>query len=161
MKINRARLIQQLKIDEGVVPRVYKCPAGYDTVGVGRNLESIGLSQQEIKYLGMQTFEEIYDKELSDADMEFLLSNDIDRVVDEIRNSFDWFERLDGVRKEIVVNMVFNLGLTRFRGFKNMIAALKAGDYMQASREMMDSRWYRQVGDRAVRLTLAMQEGKF
>lgn len=109
----------------------------------------------------MQTFEEIYDKELSDADMEFLLSNDIDRVVDEIRGSFDWFERLDGVRKEIVVNMVFNLGLTRFRGFKKMIAALEAGDYSRASREMMDSRWYRQVGDRAVRLTLVMQEGKF
>lgn len=159
LQINRARLIKQLKIDEGVRYRVYKCPADFDTIGVGRNLESIALTQDELHYIGLESMDEIYETELSDADIEYLLSNDIDRVVDEIRANFGWFNELNDVRKEVVVNMVFNLGLPRFKQFRKMINAIKDGDFERASREGMDSRWYTQVGDRGPRLMVALLTG--
>jgi lysozyme len=161
LRINRARLTKQLRIDEGVSYKVYRCPAGFDTVGVGRNLEALGLTDQELKYLGMESMDEIYETELSDADVEYLLSNDIDRVVDEINDNFEWFAGLNDVRKEVVVNMVFNLGLPRFKQFKKMIAAIKDGDFDRASREGMDSRWYTQVGDRGPRLMVALLTGQW
>jgi lysozyme len=110
-KINRARLIKQLKIDEGFIPHVYACPSGFDTVGIGRNLEARGLSGLEIEYLGMENFDDIYEKELTPAEGEFLLNNDIDLVLDQVSNEFEWFDSLNAVRKEIIINMVFNLGL--------------------------------------------------
>lgn len=161
MKINRARLVKQLKEDEGVRYNIYKCPAGYDTIGAGRNIESLGLTQEEIKYLGMESLEEIYEKELTEADVEFLLANDIDRVLEEVQSNFTWFNRLDAVRKEVVLNMVFNLGLPRFKKFKKMIAALQEGDYDEAAQQMLNSLWYTQVGHRSQRLTLAMLNGQF
>jgi lysozyme len=56
--------------------------------------------------------------------------------------------------------MVFNLGMPRFKQFQNMIAAIEAGDWMEASDEMMDSRWAQQVGLRASRLAEMMETGE-
>ena len=54
--------------------------------------------------------------------------------------------------QEVIVNMCFNMGAPRLSGFKKFIAGVNAGDWKTAAVEMMDSRWARQVGDRAVRL---------
>jgi lysozyme len=137
--MDKTRLIEQLRVHEGVEHKPYKCTAGYLTIGVGRNIEERGISDDEIDYL---------------------LNNDIKIAIDEISATYDWFFDLSEVRQRVIIDMVFNLGLPRFAQFKNMIAAIEAEDYVQASNEMMDSRWAQQVGIRASRLSEMMETGE-
>lgn len=109
------------------------------TVGVGRNLTDVGLSQSEIQ---------------------LLLDNDCARVLREAQQLPFWNLLSDG-RKIVVADMLFNLGLSRFLKFEKMIAALELGLWDQAADEMKNSRWYHQVGRRAVRLVAAMRTGEW
>tara|TARA_S200002703_G_scaffold35221_1_gene30362 strand:- start:92 stop:520 length:429 start_codon:yes stop_codon:yes gene_type:complete len=137
--MNKQRLFAQLRLHEGVEYKPYKCTAGYLTIGVGRNIEERGLSDDEIDYI---------------------LQNDVNIATDELVATFDWYPDLDPIRQRVVVDMVFNLGMPRFAQFKNMIAAIEAGDWMEASNQMMDSRWAQQVGLRASRLAEMMETGE-
>ena len=137
--MDRQRLAAQLRLHEGVEHKLYECTAGYLTIGVGRNIEERGLSDDEIDYL---------------------LNNDVNIATDELVAAFDWYADLDPIRQRVVVDMVFNLGMPRFKQFQNMIAAIEAGDWMEASDEMMDSRWAQQVGLRASRLAEMMETGE-
>jgi lysozyme len=67
----------------------------------------------------------------------------------------------DNVRRFVVKNMLFNIGLGRLLGFKKMLAAVRAGDYDRAAEEMMDSKWARQVKGRAVELAEMMRTGEY
>jgi len=67
---------------------------------------------------------------------------------------------LDPVRRGVIINMLFNLGRSRFSRFKKTIAALRAKDYDTAAVEMMDSKWARQVKTRAVELSEIMRTGE-
>lgn len=136
--MNKQRLFTQLRLHEGVEHKPYRCTAGYLTIGVGRNIEERGLSDEEI---------------------DFLLDNDIDIAVREVKKNFDWFDELSEVRQRVVIDMIFNLGMPRFSQFKNMIAAIEAGDWEEAGVQMMDSRWAQQVGQRAERLRDMMVTG--
>jgi lysozyme len=89
----------------------------------------------------------------------FLLANDIEDAVKDLSH-FDWFGGLDPVRKKVVIDMRYNLGPTRFREFRRMIAALSVGDYKIASWEMQDSAWYHEVGNRSKRLIKMMATGE-
>jgi lysozyme len=89
-----------------------------------------------------------------------ILNNDVNIATDELVATFDWYADLDPIRQRVVVDMVFNLGMPRFKQFQNMIAAIEAGDWMEASDEMMDSRWAQQVGLRASRLAEMMETGE-
>jgi len=137
--MDKQRLFTQLRLHEGVEHKPYKCTAGYLTIGVGRNIEERGLSDDEIDYI---------------------LSNDVNIATDELVENFDWYADLDPIRQRVVIDMVFNLGMPRFKQFKNMITAIEAEDYVQASNEMMDSRWAEQVGLRASRLAEMMETGE-
>lgn len=124
--------------DEGLKLKPYLCPAGKLTIGVGRNIEDNGITEEEAL---------------------ILLENDITRSAVELEERLPFFNRLDPVRKETLVNMAINLGITRLMGFQAMIAALANRDYELAATEMLDSKWARQVGKRAERLATAMREG--
>ena len=134
--MDKQRLFKQLRLHEGVEKFPYKCTAGYLTIGVGRNIEERGLLDDEI---------------------DFLLDNDIEVVMNEVSVTFDWFFDLSEVRQRVVADMIFNLGLPRFKQFENMIAALEAGDWAEAANQMMDSKWAKQVGKRAERLRDMME----
>ena len=110
------------------------------TIGVGRNLDDVGITRDEAWAL---------------------LNNDIARVRREVRRAFPWFSKVNPVRKDVVLNMVFNLGLQRFRGFRKAIAAIKAQDWDEAARQMLDSQWASQVGRRARELAAMMRRGKY
>ena len=157
---------EQLIYHEGLRLTPYICPAGYWTVGVGRNLESKGLTHEEQQklfgkagYTKSETIELLKERPLTKEEALFLLANDIDDAVADLRN-FDWFEGLDPIRKKVVIDMRYNLGPTRFRQFKRMIAALSVGDYNVASWEMHNSIWYNQVGNRGKRLVRMMATGE-
>jgi lysozyme len=127
-------LIAQLERDEGIRNKPYLDTVGKVTIGVGRNLDDKGLSQEEIG---------------------FLLQNDITDSLKEAKK-FAWFEGLDLERQRVVVNMIFNLGPFRFKRFRKMLEALAKQDYKTARDEMLDSRWAVQVGSRADRLAEIM-----
>ena len=123
-------LVDQLKLHEGSRTHVYDCPMGYQTIGVGRNIDpngGIGLSDDEIDYL---------------------LENDIRRCEKEL-DRFSWFADMDMVRQDALINMCFNLGFTRLLKFKNMLSALAECKYQLAAAEALDSKWAKQVGQRA------------
>lgn len=123
--------------EEGIVLRPYKCPAGFLTIGVGRNLETTGITQEEAFYL---------------------LENDIKRAV-LVADEFDWYHLLSPGRQAVVISMIFQLGAHGFNQFRKMIAALNVGDYDLAAKEMLDSVWAKQTPDRAARMQKMMIEG--
>ena len=129
------RLINMITLHEGKRHHVYECSSGKLTVGVGRNLEDLGLS---------------------DGEIDFLLRNDLMRVQSELAVNVPCFLNLSDVRQDVLMDMCFNLGISRFLQFKNMLTALEIGDYIEAAAEMLDSRWAKQVGERANRLAKMM-----
>jgi len=128
----------ELRLDEGESETPYVDIVGKTSIGVGRNLTDAGLSSAEIDYL---------------------LGNDIDSALRDCRRAFAWFPRLNDERQRVIVNMVFNMGLPRFRGFEKTIAAVESEDWIEAAVQMLDSKWSRQVGDRATRLAQRMRTG--
>ena len=128
-------IYDQLILHEGVRYKPYKCTADKLTIGVGRNLEDKGLTEDEIYYL---------------------LQNDINDCLSDL-NNLRWFTRLSNIRQRVLIDMRFNLGLRGLLSFKRMIAQLKEGNYEKASFEMLDSRWAKQVGKRAERLATMMK----
>ncbi len=133
------RLRGALIRDEGLQLRPYKDSVGKLTIGVGRNLEDVGLSRAEV---------------------DLLLDNDIARVRLELAR-FHWFTNLDTVRQAAIINMGFNLGLGGLLGFRQMIAALERQDWDGAAAAMLDSRWAEQVGMRAQRLANQVRSGEW
>ena len=133
------RLIAQLKVHEGVRSKVYLDTEGIETIGVGRNLRDRGLSDDEI---------------------EFLLANDIRDFQEEVDRTFGWWSDLDDVRQRVIVDMAFNMGRGSLSKFKNTLGHIEAGRYEEASVEMLDSKWARQVGNRAQCLSNMMKTGE-
>ena len=138
MKYNREQLIEQLVDHEGLELNVYKDSLGIETIGIGRNLVDRGITKEEAYYL---------------------CNNDIGIVELELVAEFPIVSDLDAVRQRVVIDMAFNIGVPRLTGFKKMWAAIHCGDYKEAAVEMMDSKWARQVGRRAERLSAMMKKG--
>jgi lysozyme len=130
-------LKDQLILHEGLKLEPYQCTAGKLTIGVGRNIEDIGITEDEARYL---------------------LDNDILRVCDELDRNLPWWRDLSDARQRVLVDMVFNLGISRFMQFQNTIAAIESGDYDLGAQEMLNSRWADQVGNRAKTLSRMMRE---
>lgn len=130
-------LKEQLVRHEGLRLTVYDCPAGYKTIGVGRNLEGKGITEEEALYL---------------------LENDINYFTEQLRDNLDWFDDIPEEKQQILVNMAFNLGVAGLMNFKNMLSAVEEGRWSDASTEMLDSKWADQVGTRAIELSGAMAE---
>ncbi len=135
-----SRLHEMLIRHEGLRLKPYHDTVGRLTIGVGRNLDDVGITREEAF---------------------MLLDNDIAKVRREVNRAFRWFAQLNPVRKNVVLNMVFNIGLPRFRQFKKTIAAIKAKDWEEAASQMLDSRWARQVGRRARELAAMMKHGRY
>ena len=139
----RNNLIEMLKLHEGVETYAYKCSENKTTIGVGRNVDKAG-------GLG-----------LSDDEVDYLLQNDIDRVILELDSEYDWFSDLDDVRQDAMIDISFNLGQTRLRAFKKALSAMSEGDWDEAADQFMDSRWSEQVGIRAKNLTEMIRIGAY
>ena len=139
MNYNREKLIDLIIYHEGLELKPYRCTAGHLTIGIGRNLDDRGITEDEAR---------------------FLCQNDVDIVEQELTRKFPFIVGLDDVRIRVLLDMAFNLGVPRLSAFSNMWAALEEGDYKQAAVEMLDSRWARQVGRRATNLSQMMETGE-
>ena len=133
-----ADLVADLRRDEGVAYKPYRDSEGILSIGVGRNLEDRGISDDEI---------------------DFLLANDLNWVVVDLDRGAPWWREMTTKRQRAFANMVFNLGWPRLSGFKQMLAALEAGDWDEAANQALDSRWAVQVGARAERIAELFRSG--
>jgi len=130
----------QLKHDEGLRLFPYKCTADKLTVGYGRNLQDNGISELEAEQMLL-------------SDIQIALE-DAKKFVGQVV-----WDELSDVRQACLINMAFNLGLPTLKKFEMFRQALLDGDMGEASRQMLDSRWARQVGQRANRLAIMIKEG--
>tara|TARA_E500000178_G_scaffold297971_1_gene304922 strand:- start:49 stop:462 length:414 start_codon:yes stop_codon:yes gene_type:complete len=133
-------LIEQLKRHEGLRLKPYKCTADKLTIGIGRNLEDVGISEQEA---------------------EMLLQNDIQEAVNQLKERFPWTLELDEVRFAALINFTFNVGIGTVSKFKNAMALLKVKNYDMAADEFLQSRWAKQVGQRAIEVTDQIRTGEW
>jgi lysozyme len=136
------RLLETLKRHEGVRYYVYRDHLGYETIGVGRCINrAVGLG-------------------LSPDEVEYLLINDVQRCIEELDGAFEWFKDLDEVRREAMINLCFNLGLTKLRKFVNALEAMKQRNYNKAATELLNSKWANQVGERSREVAQMIRTGE-
>ena len=143
---------KQIKVDEGLSLKPYFCGAGKLTVGIGRNLEDSGVTEEEAEYL---------------------LNNDIKKVISELNKADNgsrehaeknklsyrsfFIEQPEEIQS-VLINMAFNLGTAGLLKFKKTLAFIADRRYTMASEEMLDSPWATQVGPRSKRLSKAVFE---
>jgi lysozyme len=140
----RNELTRQLRGDEGVRACVYKDHLGFDTIGVGRLVDSrkpgAGLRPMEIDYL---------------------LRNDIDDRIDALMRKLPWFQNLDDARRGALLNMSFQMGVDGLLKFKNTLKLIEDGEYAKAADAMLQSLWAKQTPERAKRLSEQMRTGQW
>lgn len=133
--------VDQIKADEGCVLHAYKDTLGYTTIGYGRLIDKRkkgGISEDEAEYL---------------------LENDIDRKLVDLRSRLPWFDNLDDARQGVLLNMAFQMGVGGLMGFRNTLAKIEAGDYEGAASNMLKSKWSKQTPNRANRMAEQMRTG--
>ena len=133
-------LLDMLMLHEGVRLKPYHDTVGKLTIGVGRNLDDVGITRDEAMYL---------------------LNNDVNRTVAALRAAYTWYAELSAPRQDAITDMAFNLGLAGFGKFHQTIAALEDRRWSDAAKEMLDSQWATQVGQRANELATMIETGMY
>lgn len=124
-------LTAQLIRHEGKRLKPYVCTEGKITIGYGRNLTDVGISETEARAM---------------------LSVDIAKAVESLHHSLPWVATLPLSVHDVLANMTFNMGIHGLLEFRRFLAAVRAGEWQTAAVEMLDSRWAEQVGYRAQEL---------
>jgi lysozyme len=125
-------IIEQLKIHEGYKPKVYKCTAGVDTIGIGFAIK---------------------DLELSEDVCELILKEKLQALEERFEDKFDWFKTSPIEVRNVMLNMAYQLGFRGFCKFKKTLSYLENAEWEKASKEMLDSRWAKQTPNRANELS--------
>jgi lysozyme len=139
MDLNKLR--EQLTIDEGKVLEVYHDHLGLPTVGIGHLI--LDSDEESGSPLGTPITEERCVE---------LFEKDVQIVIDDCKILHPAWDGYPEDVKQVVANMMFNMGRTRLTGFRKHVAAIQSGDWKEAAVEGRDSKWYRQVTNRAERL---------
>ena len=125
---------------EGFENKMYTCPAGHLTIGVGHNLEANPISDEAVLQI---------------------MRDDIDIHAEELENAFPVVKTLDQTRYYVLLDMAFNMGIPALKGFKKMWQAIELGYWHTAAKEQLDSKWAVQVGKRATELSRMMLTGEY
>lgn len=128
----------RIKKNEGLRLKPYKDTIGKLTIGYGRNLDDRGITKEEADYLA---------------------ENDFKTVIYDVTKNLPWILSLDEVRQGVIYEMCFNLGINRLMVFRNTLNNIRDGNYIQAAKEMLNSKWATQVGKRATELAELMING--
>jgi lysozyme len=140
------KLREELEIDEGCKYEIYLDHLGYATFGIGH------LIIEEDPEYGETVGTVISNFRVAEA-----FESDIERVLSDCNLLYKDFEDLPEEAQRVIANMMFNMGRTRLSKFKGMKRGVDARDWNQAADEMVDSRWYNQVTNRADRLVERMR----
>ena len=148
-RMNIQKLQEDLKIDEGVIYRVYLDHLGLPTFGIGH------LITESDPEHGLEV-----DTPVSPDRVDEAFETDVETVIEDCERLYIQWEHLPEEVQLIIANMMFNMGYTRLSKFKGMKAGVDSRDWDKAADEMVDSRWYRQVTNRADRLVQRMRSVK-
>ncbi len=138
--MSTANLKTMLLRHEGLRLKVYRCSEGKWTIGVGRNVQDLGITLEEAMAL---------------------LDHDIQRVLKEATESFPWFNSLNVARQDAILDMLFNLGMENFLEFHLFLDAIRVQNFPVAADEMLKSTWSKQVGVRALELSDIIRLGYY
>jgi lysozyme len=151
-----AKTLPLTKWAEGYKSLVYLDSKKVPTIGYGSNLKASHI-RKELERLGYSPDELLSgDRSIKEEDAETMLKRGLVQALKDAKNFTNNWDNLDPIAKIVVLDMSYNLGATRLSGFKNFKAALEAEDYATASAEMVDSKWYDDVGRRSKRLVELM-----
>ena len=140
------KLREQLKIDEGCVYEIYNDHLGFATFGIGHLvIESDPENGQEVG------------TPVSESRVIEAFEQDVQTVLSDCTILYPDFEELPEEAQQVIANMMFNMGRPRLSAFKGMKAGVDSREWNEAADQMVDSRWYRQVGARAERLVERMR----
>jgi lysozyme len=140
--MNIAQLREQLKIDEGVKYEIYKDHLGYDTFGIGH------LVVKEDSEFGQSVGTKVSEDRVNEV-----FEKDVQKMIKEAKILFPNFDSLPEEAQQVIVNMTFNMGRPRLSNFKKFIVYINESKWEEASKEMLNSAWAKQVGKRASRLS--------
>ena len=135
--VSMTTLANRIKAHEGRRFKPYQCSEGRWTVGYGRNMDAVPFSQDEI---------------------DLMFDNDLRRARDGAETFFV-YSQLNQVRRDILVEMIFQLGIGGVSKFKKFLAAALREDWSYAAKEMLDSQWFRQTPGRAKELSETFEAG--
>lgn len=123
-------LVRKRLIDfEGLVLHIYKCSAGYDSIGCGRNLQAKGISEEEAMHL---------------------LDNDIKEVIARLDQNLPSWNTYPLKAQYVLIDLCFNMGWGTLSTFRKFLKALEEKRYLDAAKELEDSRYCSQVGRRCL-----------
>ena len=134
-------LADMLERDEGRKRSAYQDHLGFWTIGVGRLIDAR-------KGGG-----------LSNAEIDFLLANDIRDKTAEVSAALPWVARLSGARQAVLLGMAFQMGTEGLLKFRNTLALVQGGNYAAAAKGMLQSKWAQQTPERALRMAKQMETG--
>lgn len=134
-----SKLLESIKVHEGLRLKAYQDSEGIWTVGYGQNLQEL---------------------EIDEALAEHWLEESILKAEQYAKN-YSFYDALSQPRKDVLIEMIFNMGPSRVRGFTNALRAMKGEQWTEAAMEMLDSKWAKQVGNRAKRLAKQMETGNY
>lgn len=126
--------------NEGYRQFCYSCSAGKNTIGIGFNLDDVGLSHEESIVI---------------------LSMRLSKIDNSLHSKFDWYRLLSPVRKAALCDMAYQMGINGLLGFKKSLALMAHGQYQNAAREFCNSRWYDQTPIRADKVCGMIESGEF
>ena len=145
--MNIEKLREELERDEGCVYNVYLDHLGYPTFGIGH------LVLDSDPEHGLEVGDAVSEDRVIEV-----FEQDVQSVLSDCNRLYEDFDDLPEEAQRVIANMMFNMGLTRLSKFKGMKRGVDTRDWHQAADEMVDSRWYRQVTNRADRLVERIRE---
>lgn len=123
-------LLKKRLVDfEGLVLKPYHCSQNYLSIGVGRNLDSNGISEEEAMYL---------------------LDNDIHKVIEQLDKQWEVWRTFPDAAKYVCIDVAFNMGINTWMSFRKTRAYMELGEWEKAASEILDSKYAVQVGRRAI-----------
>ena len=134
--------VEQIKRDEGFRSHAYRCSQGVLTIGYGRNIDPDGGG-----------------KGITEGEASLLLRHDLIEAEADLATLLHNWHQIDPVRRGALLNMRFQLGPHRLRGFVRMLTAVRAGSWRRAALEATDSLWARQTPNRAYRVAKELRDG--
>lgn len=155
----RKRIIQaweeqeekRLELEEGERHFPYRDSRGIWTIGVGHNIEADPVMKPDLNTL-MKTG-------LSEDQIRSILDLDVAKAEKSLFSTYPWAANLDEARREVLVDMTFNMGINKLMQFHNSLMEIQSGEYHAAAARLAQSEWYREVGSRAVHLCQILDTG--
>lgn len=148
-------VMERLIFHEGLSLMPYKCPAGYLTIGVGRNLITNPFTDKEKLVVGDWVHGITKNAAL------YLLKNDVVRTIKLCRDNLPFWSSLDPERRYALLDMCFNMGINKLLHFKKMLACMEIGDYQGAAKECLNSKYGKELKKRAARIAKTIETGVF